>query len=93
MKMKLFKYGYLVRIGFEHGRFIPFLAKQKFIAKFIAGASAQIVEIPNTLTLGISEMLFKTNHALTNIFSSNSYLLILKLSGSIFESQARLSAF
>jgi len=93
MRMKLFRYGYLIRISFEHGRFIPFLAKQRMIAKLITGASSQIIELFNNLTLGISEMLFKTNIFLMELLSSNTYLVNMKLFGSLFESHVRFPLF
>jgi hypothetical protein len=93
MKKKLFRYGYLIRIGFEHGRFIPFLAKQRIVTKLIAGASTQVIELSNNLTLGISEMLFKANTLLIDLLSSNTYLVNMNLFGSVLESQVRFPVF
>ena len=46
MKMKLFRYGYLIRIAFDHGRLFPIIIKQRGVSVFIAGISSHIIEAP-----------------------------------------------
>jgi hypothetical protein len=49
MKMKLFRYGYLIRIAFDHGRIFPIIVKQRGVSNFIAGISSHIIEAPTTI--------------------------------------------
>jgi len=49
MKMKLFRYGYLIRIAFDHGRFLPIIIKQRGVSKLLAGISSQNIEMPGSV--------------------------------------------
>jgi hypothetical protein len=49
MKMKLFRYGYLIRIAFDHGRFIPIIMKQRGVSRIITVISSEIVDTPSIL--------------------------------------------
>ena len=42
MKMKLFRYGYLIRMAFDHGRFIPIIMKQRGVSRIFNVLSAEI---------------------------------------------------
>ena len=64
MKMKLFRYGYLIRMAFDHGRFIPIIIKQRGVSKLLAGISSQIIEIP----FSIWTFLQNLEMSLANIF-------------------------
>ena len=44
MKMKLFRYGYLIRHAFDLGRIFPIIIKQREVSKFLAGISSHIVD-------------------------------------------------
>ena len=46
MKMKLLRYGYLIRYGFDLGRIFPIIIKQRGVSNFIAGISSHIFEAP-----------------------------------------------
>jgi len=68
MKMKLFRYGYLIRITFDHGKIFSIISQQGSFAKMIAWISFRITEFLNFLWIGISEMIFKwTNILLTHL--------------------------
>ena len=49
MKMKLFRYGYLIRHTFDLGRIFPLLIKQRGISQLIAGIGSQITSAPTTI--------------------------------------------
>lgn len=44
MKLKLFRYGYLIRHAFDLGRIFPIIIKQRGIAKLMTGISSHFVE-------------------------------------------------
>jgi len=68
MKMKLFRYGYLLRITFDHGKIFSIISQQGGFAKMIACIIFRITEFLNILWIGISEILFKvTNILLTHL--------------------------
>jgi len=46
MKMKLFKYGYLIRHAFDLGRIFPLIIKQREVSRIIAGMSTEIIDAP-----------------------------------------------
>lgn len=46
MKMKLFRYGYLIRYAFDLGRIFPIIIKQREVSKIFAGISAEIIDAP-----------------------------------------------
>ena len=56
MKMKLFKYGYLIRHAFDLGRIFPILIKQRGVSNFIAGVSSQIIDAPTILLTNINSI-------------------------------------
>jgi hypothetical protein len=64
MKMKLFRYGYLLRITFDHGKIFSIMSQQRGFAKLIAGIIFHVTEFLNILWIGISEMLFKVTNIL-----------------------------
>lgn len=49
MKMKLFRYGYLIRMAFDHGRFIPIIMKQRGVSRIFNVLSAEIVDAPSII--------------------------------------------
>jgi len=49
MKMKLFKYGYLIRYAFDLGRVFPILIKHRSISKIISAINFELVELPTTI--------------------------------------------
>ena len=63
MKVKLFKYGYLIRYAFDHGRIFPIIIKQRGISKLIAGISSQIIEAPTIIWVYITNL----DHQLSNL--------------------------
>jgi len=68
MKMKLFRYGYLLRITFDHGKIFSIISQQGGFAKMIAWIIFRITEFLNIFWNGISEILFKvTNILLTHL--------------------------
>ena len=44
MKMKLFRYGYLIRHAFDLGRIFPIIIKQRGVSKFMYGLSSHILD-------------------------------------------------
>jgi len=48
-KINWFKYGQIIRYGFDLARIFPIINKQRGISKFVAGSTSQIVDAPNTL--------------------------------------------
>ena len=64
MKMKLFRYGYLIRITFDHGKIFSLISQQRGFAKMIAWLVFHITEFLTFLWIGISEMLFKVTKIL-----------------------------
>ena len=87
MKMKLFKYGYLIRHAFDLGRIFPLLEKQSGVSRLLAAYSSLINEAPITLRSVFSEIILKTN----NIFAEQIPLwfneISFKFVGSIFQIQ------
>jgi hypothetical protein len=56
MKMKLFRYGNLIRYAFDHGRFIPILIKQRGVSRIINVISAEIVDAPSIIWTHILQL-------------------------------------
>ena len=56
MKMKLFKYGYLIRHAFDLGRIFPILIKQRGVSRFIVGISSEIIDAPTILLTNINSL-------------------------------------
>ncbi len=46
MKMKLFRYGYLIRYAFDLGRIFPLISKQRGVSNYIAGIASLIIDAP-----------------------------------------------
>ncbi len=56
MKMKLFRYGYLIRIAFDHGRFFPIIIKQRGVSKVITAISSEIVDSPTIIWMHLNSI-------------------------------------
>lgn len=46
MRMKLFRYGYLIRHAFDLGRIFPIIFKQRGVIRIYAGITSQIIDAP-----------------------------------------------
>ena len=62
MKMKLFKYGYLIRHAFDLGRIFPILVKQSGVSRLLTTISSLVAEAPITLRFIVSDIILKTHN-------------------------------
>ena len=64
-KINWFKFGPIMRYGFDLARIFPIIIKQRGISKLIAGITSNIIEAPNTFWL----ILLNLDLQLMSIFS------------------------
>ena len=56
MKMKLFKYGYLIRHAFDLGRIFPIIIKQRGVSQLVPSITSEIVDFPMILRMYITSL-------------------------------------
>ena len=56
MKMKLFRYGYLIRYGFDLGRIFPIIIKQRGVSQLVCSITSEIVDFPMILRMYITSL-------------------------------------
>jgi len=59
MKMKLFKYGYLIRYAFDLGRVFPILTKHRSVSKIISAINFELVELPTIIWMQVTTIQHK----------------------------------
>lgn len=59
MKMKLFKYGYLIRYAFDLGRVFPILIKHRSVSGIISAINFELVELPTTIWMQLATIQHK----------------------------------
>jgi len=82
MKMKLIRYGYLIRYAFDLGRIFPIIIKQRGVSNFIAGTSSHILNAPTNIWVFLLnlDLQFKTGYLTTlSGWISEMWLYILSL--------------
>jgi hypothetical protein len=84
MKMKLFRYGYLIRHAIDLGRIFPIIIKQRGVSKIIMGISSRSIEIQNSLWIEILESVHKVCSVLSGWVAGRIFELTMNLSGSIY---------
>ena len=87
MKMKLFKYGYLIRHAFDLGRIFPLLEKQSGVSRLLTAFSSLINEAPITIRSVLSEIILITNYIFAEQIPLWFNEISLKFVGSLFQIQ------
>ena len=59
MKMKLFKYGYLIRYAFDLGRVFPILVKHRNVSKIVSAVNFELVELPTIIWMQVATIQHK----------------------------------
>lgn len=59
MKMKLFKYGYLIRYAFDLGRVFPILIKHRSVTKIVSAINFELVELPTIIWMQVATLQHK----------------------------------
>lgn len=59
MKMKLFKYGYLIRYAFDLGRVFPILIKHRSVTKIASAINFELVELPTIIWMQVATLQHK----------------------------------